>query len=334
MIRIQRKEFISNISSTTAFNIQKFTLNPGTNQLFPWLSQVAVNYEQYKFNDVGFVYRSTSSESTNTTNTALGTILFVANTDPIDVAFTSKFEMANYYGCKTSKLSDDMAYAIPINSDRMLYVRTGIQPNSTDLRLYDLASLYIATDGAQGANTVGELYVVYDIELYYPKLSSGLGYNSGAIQGINAGASNAAFTGTLGGLVCRSNTDAKLVQSTVNQLILRKAIGFEHFILRVLWIGTAAACSVPTLGLVNCTYNGNGLLSGATTTTNYTGAITNPSAACYIEWYLSVTDRDADVTINFAGGVVPTNSTVNIWIDEQAPTQTAANSNTYFASTV
>jgi len=49
-ITISRKEYVADIygpPSSTAFQIQSYAVNPGLEQSFPWLSQIAQNYDEY-----------------------------------------------------------------------------------------------------------------------------------------------------------------------------------------------------------------------------------------------------------------------------------------------
>jgi len=49
-IRVKKKEYICDIDGTSAFSNNFFAVNPGLNDTFPWLSSIANNYEQYRFN--------------------------------------------------------------------------------------------------------------------------------------------------------------------------------------------------------------------------------------------------------------------------------------------
>lgn len=57
-ITIQHREFLGNVTATgaagniSAFSVATYALNPGLQQSFPWLSQIAQNFELYEFKDV------------------------------------------------------------------------------------------------------------------------------------------------------------------------------------------------------------------------------------------------------------------------------------------
>jgi len=55
-------------------------------------------------------------------------------------------------------------------------VRTGALPPNQDVKLFDLATVTIATQGMQsGVTIVGELWISYEVELFKPVLTSGGG---------------------------------------------------------------------------------------------------------------------------------------------------------------
>jgi len=52
-----------------------------------------------------------------------------------------------------------------------LYIRSGAPGSNADLRLYDLGTLSIATQGQQSASaTLGEIWITYEVLLYKPSL--------------------------------------------------------------------------------------------------------------------------------------------------------------------
>lgn len=94
-VRIRHREFIQDVSSSTSFVNQLFSINAGLASTFPWLSQIAPNFEQYKFHGLIFEFRSTSANALNSTNTALGTVILGTDYNTAAAAFTSKQQMEN-----------------------------------------------------------------------------------------------------------------------------------------------------------------------------------------------------------------------------------------------
>lgn len=91
---IRHREYIGDIIGSTAFSINKWNLNPGDETTFPWLANLAANFEKYRPVGIIFEFKSTSADSLNSTNTALGTVMMcprynaVSSSDP-----QSKMEM-------------------------------------------------------------------------------------------------------------------------------------------------------------------------------------------------------------------------------------------------
>src|SRR5437868_8025472 len=71
-VRICHREYIQNVITGTAntFNLQSFPLNPGLPQVFPWLSKIAIGFEQYKINGMIWEFRSTSANAFKSNNNA------------------------------------------------------------------------------------------------------------------------------------------------------------------------------------------------------------------------------------------------------------------------
>nr|QKV51212.1 putative capsid protein [Crucivirus sp.] len=184
---VRHREFIQDIVGSTSFNIQGFGINAGLAGTFPWLSQLAVNFEQYVVRGMVFEFKTTSATSlASGTNTAMGTVIMATEynssaTNPASggALFSSKAQMENHEFCTSSIPSQSFIHAIecargetPVSC---LYVRPGTVPSGTDQRLYDLGTFEIATVGMQAANIVGELWCTYDIELLKPVLYDAVG---------------------------------------------------------------------------------------------------------------------------------------------------------------
>jgi len=183
---VKHREYIADITASTAFTIVQYPLNPGLFITFPWLAQVASNYEQYTLRGMIFEFKSTSSDavlSTNATN-ALGSVIMATQYNVYNPVFPDKVTMENYEFSNSSKPSQSFFHPIECMPSQSplseLYVRTNPSsstlPSGADLRLYDFGNFSIATQGQQ-ANTgvLGELWCTYEIELYKPKNVGALG---------------------------------------------------------------------------------------------------------------------------------------------------------------
>lgn len=178
---ITHREYIQDVVSsgtTLAFSLSKINVNPGLQQSFPWLSQVAGAYQYYEIEGVSYHYVPTCATAVaNGTNVSLGFVLMRYVHDPVVAQDTTEFQMQNSYECIRN-----IAYA-PIDLDIELkdkhiverIVRTSLtQPANTDLRMYDTGYLEIASSGVVATSqTLGKLYVSYRIKLLRPSMLGG-----------------------------------------------------------------------------------------------------------------------------------------------------------------
>jgi hypothetical protein len=152
-------------------------LNPGVTQTFPWLSQIARNFQTYSFKGIVFHYVPTSGNAVSSTNNALGSVMFQTSYRANDALPASKVEMLNeYWSCEVVP-SDTVAHPIECapkeNPFQVQYVRTGNVPVGDNLLLYDLGATHVAVSGMQANDiVVGDIWVSYEVELSKPIISS------------------------------------------------------------------------------------------------------------------------------------------------------------------
>lgn len=188
---VSHREYIGEVTTggvlsaggTTNFNATRYAVQPADVGTMPWLAGLANQYEEYIIHGMIFEYKSSSGESTNTANTSLGTVIMGTQYNVNSAPFTNKQMMENYEYSNSCRPSDNMLHAVECSPSeqpfKMLFTRPfGIntltqQLAGQDLRLYDLANFSIATQGMQTANqTIGELWVSYQIEFLKPKISA------------------------------------------------------------------------------------------------------------------------------------------------------------------
>jgi hypothetical protein len=180
---ITSREFVQNVLSSTNFTIQSFAINPGLGTLFPWFSEIALRFENYELLGMILEFKSTSGEALNSTNTAQGNVIFATNYDPLEPPFINKQQMDSYQYTTSCAPYGSMIHPIECapksRSVDMLYTRTGLPPNGGDLRLFDVANFYLATQGQQADGvTIGELWVSYRVRLLKPRLPPTIGGDS------------------------------------------------------------------------------------------------------------------------------------------------------------
>ena len=122
---IRHREYLGDVNATTAFTLQQYPINPGNNFTFPWLSQVAESFEEYRLRGAIFEFKSLSSDAvlSSATSSALGSVIMATQYDVLDEPFLNKMEMENYEFANSSKPS--CTFYHPIECKKSLTPRRG-----------------------------------------------------------------------------------------------------------------------------------------------------------------------------------------------------------------
>lgn len=174
-VTIRHREYIKDVLGYRNFNLHtSLAINPGMSTTFPWLSQIAQNFSQYRFEGLSFHFVSTSGNVSS--SQALGEITMSVDYDPSDATITTKREMLAI-PFSTSKVpavdAECPVECAPSQTigNGLLNVRGAGVLN--DLRFYDMGSFNMASSGNYSDGTaLGELWVSYQVALYKPQMSS------------------------------------------------------------------------------------------------------------------------------------------------------------------
>jgi len=190
-ICVTRREYVSEIYGPPLnsagipepFALQSFAINPGLEKTFPWLSQIAANYDEYTMNQLIFTFKSTTTESGNTSNGQVGTVIMATNYNAAASNFTDKFTMMQYDKANSSRLTESLQHGVEcdpalLSGSHGEYVRTNPVVSNQDLKTYDHGKFQIALAnvplGFQN-QSLGELWVTYNVTLRKPKFFTGKG---------------------------------------------------------------------------------------------------------------------------------------------------------------
>jgi len=272
---IRFQEYLGDIVTSAtagAFNISAYNLNAADSYCFPWLSQIAANYEQYEFEGLLFQFRSTSADALNSTNTALGSVMLATQYDFLDIPFASKGQMLNYEFSSSCKPCENVMHmvecaprATTINN---LYTLSGALPVNADARLYHLGKFQIATTGFQGTNVnIGELHVTYQVRLLKPKLNVGLGGVIDTYVRILSNSASGVYTNALPlGTVAASTNNVTTLYDSMGITMTGTSISFlrssvtQFYRIEIGWIGDASA-----LGAIGTITGFGGVVSDSAT---------------------------------------------------------------------
>lgn len=162
----------------TPFSIQSWALNPGLQSTFPFLSQIACNYDEYEFIQLLFHYRSTTTDIGSSTTGQCGTIIMACNYNASASSYTDKQQMLEAAHAHDCKVTENMTHGIECDPEKTalastLYVRSNPTVAGEDLKTYDKGTFQVAVcncpPGFNGL-PIGELWVEYSVGLRKPKL--------------------------------------------------------------------------------------------------------------------------------------------------------------------
>jgi hypothetical protein len=172
-VRVQRREFLTDVTSSRSFVNRRIAITPTNYACFPWLSTFANNFEQYRILGMVFEYKTLSGAIS--TSQALGSITLATQYNVSEPAFANKSQALNhYFGC-SSVPSASLLHAIECmdmyDPYKVYWTRHPGEVGLPDRRLNDYGVLNIITQGqTEEGPTLGELWVSYDVILIKPRL--------------------------------------------------------------------------------------------------------------------------------------------------------------------
>jgi hypothetical protein len=321
-VLVRHREYLGDILANTTFANAAYPINPGVFQTFPWLSQLAANFEQYRIRGLIFEFKSLSSDAvlSSATNSSLGAVIMATEYNSLSLPYPDKRTMENSQYATSSKPSCSFIHPIECarsqTSVSELYVRGGAV-STGDLRLYDLGIFQIATVGQQaGGGVLGELWLTYEIEFFKPQLpsviqSEVLTDHFQLVSVTNAHPLGAASTlpvsGSSIGCVCG-----------INAILFPTGINAGNFLCVYTVLGTAAAFTAFSL-----TATSNCSLLQLWSSDELTSSGVTPNAATISTYLLAfivkITGISAIVTFGLAGVLPTAIGSGDLWITEVNP---------------
>lgn len=178
-LTITNREYIKDIygPGNTNFTDMSLPLNPGLQNSFPWLSQVAANYAEYELLQCVMEYR-TLVDASNNTDGINGEIILTTQYNVSAPDFADKTSMLQNYGSQSGKATESHSHGIECDprknpGDGHKYIRTSpVQPDE-DLKTYDHAKFELALNNVPDSyqnKVLGELWIYYTVRLHKPRL--------------------------------------------------------------------------------------------------------------------------------------------------------------------
>lgn len=208
---IEHREYVADVVSaaTNIFSVVRYGINPGYVTTFPWLANVATNYECYEVLAMDFELESGCATSTP------GMWYMACDYDIQDSPPSTKQEMLSYSGAVKTNVWNHIKMDLT-RVGTHIYKKRFVRTTPTEdqgQQLYDVGSLYLATVNNLPVNTfLGELYVSYKIKFTLPQKpnpSLSTAFNTGGALTVPTAPTNknCLFDGvkTLAGLFTKSS---------------------------------------------------------------------------------------------------------------------------------
>jgi hypothetical protein len=185
-LTVQHTEYIKDIygQNGTTMDSTIVVINPGLAESFPWLSQIAANYEEYQILQCMFCYKSKVSDNLTSNDGQIGSILMFTEYNANDPMKKTKQQLIQAYGTTNALISTaDILHGVECDTSKLKgdghkYIRTESLSANVDKSDYDHAKMQLAVVDAPSQlqnQVVGELYVSYTVVLRKPRLFSTLG---------------------------------------------------------------------------------------------------------------------------------------------------------------
>jgi hypothetical protein len=215
-ITFAHREFCFDVMSSINFANTELPINPGNPILFPWLSKLALLYEEFQFLGLVFEYKTTSATAVGTVSSAMGAVVMATDYDCYDANYHTKraIEAAEFSvsGAPYETFMHPVECDPKRNNSRNFFIVNGITNASSapgDQRNSVLGNFSIARVGQQADNTaIGELWVTYHVKLSRPILESDA--DSGSFSQHIAGVASPG--GVIAGTLNTCNTTGFTVQ--------------------------------------------------------------------------------------------------------------------------
>lgn len=329
-VTVVHKEFLMDVRNYRSFTPFAWEINPGLEETFPWLHQIAAGYEEYTVNGIKFSYKPTFAAVTSTSSGGLGSIVMATRYNALDGDFIDKREMENSQGAVSFRPSVRGSHSLNAkaqsNVTKKLFVRTQKSYDPTkqgDKRLWDLGKFTMAVVGmdpgvgTDNAVAIGELSVSYSITFSKPRYKNVI--NSDHFQLKSVTNTTPLGTATL------SNQLGSTLGGTIGSDGLRYI--FPPYVRRGKWlfswgvVGGVATVTRPVISTINCqqeNYFQNDTLNYGTGPQN---GLTNTQNMLH-NFVITVTGEGAQVIWGTAG-TLPTSITAgDLWVTELSDTIT------------
>lgn len=179
---------VNGVAQPSGFDVMTLVVNPGLERVFPWLSQLAANFEEYEIMQCVFEYQGRKMVGTTDELTIHGTVIAAHRFNFKAQEFQDKHEMQSYPHANSCQAHSKLIHGVEADPGKIVgdghkFIRLGGLQATDDQRDFDHSTFSLAQSNIPGEledKEIGSLYVSYTIKLMKPKLAAqrGLGIKS------------------------------------------------------------------------------------------------------------------------------------------------------------
>jgi len=212
---LEKDEYVGDVlgsNGTGNVVVTKYPINPGQASLFPlgsaeaakWTCWKCVSCEPYLMHEV----------SEFATDGSTGKVILAVDYNAANDTPTTKQQVEDMHSASCMPCEDIGLKLIPalLNRADPKYIRTGVKPAGTDIRLYDGGNLFVVAAGQAGNSKISELRIRYKFQLCLPTLlnpTGGLSDDATVAQFVTPG-----WPANTGGESLANNTPLVLLVAT------------------------------------------------------------------------------------------------------------------------
>lgn len=184
-VTISYKEYVCDVyGSSDPFSIFALPLNPGLPSSFPYLSQIAQNYEEYTLHQCMFTYKSNIAPIGASGSGQVGEIIMGTNYNASQPVWQDKQSMLQSALTASSRASSSMLHGVECDPAKLSgapgkYVRAGPVGHDEDIKSYDHGLFQLAVTGIPASyinQPLGQLWVSYTVSLRKPRAFTSKGF--------------------------------------------------------------------------------------------------------------------------------------------------------------
>jgi hypothetical protein len=159
-IVVKHREYLAPVLGSTGLRITSQNLNPGLGGTFPWLYNIAANYEKYKILKLSVHYITSSG------TTAGGRVGLAFGYNPSEKIPLNKQEFFSIVPNREEAPWEDITLTVQPTGETK-YIRFASVYDGT-VNTYDMGRIILMVDNTASGLAIGDLFIEYEVELLRP----------------------------------------------------------------------------------------------------------------------------------------------------------------------